>query len=40
MEVHPDPERALSDAATQWPLDKAEKLVRKVMRIWKAASGE
>ena len=38
MEVHPDPPHALSDAATQWPLDKAEPLIRRVMRIWKAAS--
>lgn len=37
LEVHPDPERALSDAATQWPLDKAEGLLRRVMRIWKCA---
>lgn len=38
MEVHPDPANALSDAASQWPLDKAEELLRRVMRIWKAAS--
>ncbi len=38
MEVHPDPEHAVSDAATQWPLAKAEELVRHTMRIWKVAS--
>jgi 2-dehydro-3-deoxyphosphooctonate aldolase (KDO 8-P synthase) len=27
MEVHHDPDRALSDSATQWPLDKAYKLI-------------
>lgn len=27
LEVHPDPERALSDAATQWPLEKAADLL-------------
>jgi 2-dehydro-3-deoxyphosphooctonate aldolase (KDO 8-P synthase) len=37
MEVHPDPDRALSDAATQWPLDEAEPLIRRSMRIWKVA---
>jgi 2-dehydro-3-deoxyphosphooctonate aldolase (KDO 8-P synthase) len=38
MEVHPDPENALSDAATQWPLADAESLIRRVMKIWKVAS--
>lgn len=33
LEVHPDPERALSDSATQWPLSKAEELLRSVVRI-------
>ena len=37
LEVHPDPENALSDAATQWPLSQAEALLRRTMRIWKAA---
>ena len=37
MEVHPEPSKALSDAATQWPLDKAEETLRKVMRVWRAA---
>jgi 3-deoxy-D-manno-octulosonic acid (KDO) 8-phosphate synthase len=38
MEVHPDPEAALSDAATQWPLDRTEALLRRTMKIWKASS--
>lgn len=33
MEVHPDPARALSDAATQWPLGRAEELLREVLAI-------
>lgn len=32
MEVHPDPARALSDAATQWPLDRAEEVIAMVAR--------
>jgi 2-dehydro-3-deoxyphosphooctonate aldolase (KDO 8-P synthase) len=36
LEVHPNPEKALSDAATQWPLDEAETLLESVVRIWKA----
>ena len=38
LEVHPDPDHALSDAATQWPLSQAEALLRRTMRIWKAAA--
>jgi 2-dehydro-3-deoxyphosphooctonate aldolase (KDO 8-P synthase) len=38
MEVHPSPDSALSDSATQWPLAGAEELLRKTLRIWKAAS--
>lgn len=33
LEVHPDPANALSDAATQWPLDRAEELLSQVARI-------
>lgn len=33
LEVHPDPERAWSDAATQWPLAEAEKLVEQLLRL-------
>jgi 3-deoxy-D-manno-octulosonic acid (KDO) 8-phosphate synthase len=39
MEVHPDPERALSDAATQWPLDQAEALLERGLAVWRAARG-
>lgn len=33
LEVHPDPEKALSDAATQWPLARAEELLIQVVNI-------
>jgi len=33
LEVHPDPAHALSDAATQWPLHRAEELLDQVARI-------
>ena len=33
FEVHPDPENAMSDSATQWPLDQAESLLRQVKAI-------
>jgi 2-dehydro-3-deoxyphosphooctonate aldolase (KDO 8-P synthase) len=33
LEVHPSPEHALSDAATQWPLDRAEELLNQVAQI-------
>ncbi len=33
MEVHPDPANALSDAATQWPLDQAAELLGQLNRI-------
>lgn len=33
LEVHPDPSKALSDAATQWPLDRAEELLAQVSKI-------
>jgi len=37
LEVHPDPEHALSDAATQWPLDRARELLEQVKAIREAA---
>jgi 2-dehydro-3-deoxyphosphooctonate aldolase (KDO 8-P synthase) len=37
LEVHPDPEHALSDAATQWPLARARELLTSIRRI-RAAS--
>ena len=33
LEVHPEPEKALSDAATQWPLHAAAELLDQVARI-------
>lgn len=33
LEIHPDPDRALSDAATQWPLARARDLLATVARI-------
>ena len=33
MEVHDDPENALSDAATQWPLDKLEAFLQSIKHI-------
>lgn len=33
LEVHPDPARALSDAATQWPLDQARELLTKLKQM-------
>ena len=37
LETHPDPARALSDAETQWPLDRLESLLERTLRIWHAA---
>lgn len=33
IETHPDPARALSDAATQWPLDQLAELVAQTLEI-------
>ncbi len=38
LEVHPDPAHALSDSATQWPLEKAEELLEQAARIRDAVS--
>jgi 2-dehydro-3-deoxyphosphooctonate aldolase (KDO 8-P synthase) len=37
LETHPDPARALSDAATQWPLDRLEYLMERTLAVWHAA---
>ena len=37
IETHPDPANALSDAATQWPLDRHDALVARALRIRDAA---
>lgn len=34
VETHPDPDRAPSDAATQWPLDGLEELLRRTLEVW------
>lgn len=39
LETHPDPARAASDAATQWPLDRLEELLRPVLDLWHVARG-
>lgn len=36
LEVHSDPANALSDAATQWPLERARELLEEVGRIREA----
>ncbi len=33
LEVHPNPDAALSDAATQWPLSRAKELLEQVVMI-------
>jgi 2-dehydro-3-deoxyphosphooctonate aldolase (KDO 8-P synthase) len=37
LETHPDPAHALSDAATQWPLDKLDELIERTLDIWARA---
>jgi len=34
MEVHNDVDHAKSDAATQWPLDKAEALIKQLQKVY------
>jgi 2-dehydro-3-deoxyphosphooctonate aldolase (KDO 8-P synthase) len=34
LETHPDPARALSDASTQWPLDRLADLVGQTLDVW------
>jgi 2-dehydro-3-deoxyphosphooctonate aldolase (KDO 8-P synthase) len=34
LETHPDPARALSDAATQWPLDGLSELIGQTLDVW------
>ena len=36
MEIHPDPERAWSDAASQWPLARTEQLLEGLLAIDRA----
>ena len=37
IETHPDPDNAQSDAASQWPLDEMEPLLRRCLAIFQAA---
>jgi 2-dehydro-3-deoxyphosphooctonate aldolase (KDO 8-P synthase) len=37
IETHPDPARALSDAATQWPLEQLDALIARTLAIREAA---
>ena len=37
LETHPDPAAALSDAATQWPLDRLDALVGRTLDLWARA---
>jgi 2-dehydro-3-deoxyphosphooctonate aldolase (KDO 8-P synthase) len=39
LETHPDPARALSDAATQWPLDRLNELVSRALEVWEVVRG-
>jgi 3-deoxy-D-manno-octulosonic acid (KDO) 8-phosphate synthase len=34
LETHPNPEQALSDADTQWPLDDVYDLLKKAKEIY------
>lgn len=37
LETHPDPARALSDAATQWPLERLPWLLERTIDLWHRA---
>jgi 2-dehydro-3-deoxyphosphooctonate aldolase (KDO 8-P synthase) len=37
LETHPDPAKAPSDAATQWPLDQLEGLLERTLDLWHRA---
>jgi len=37
LETHPDPARAASDAATQWPLDRLDQLLDRTLDLWARA---
>ena len=40
IETHPDPDRALSDSATQLPLAQVPALLDELVRVWHAVHGE
>lgn len=37
LETHPDPANALSDSATQWPLDRLADLLDRTLDLWSRA---
>ncbi len=37
LETHPDPASALSDAATQWPLEQLPELIARTLGMWHQA---
>lgn len=37
IEVHPDPEHAMSDRETQWPLEHAKSLLAQAAKVWETA---
>lgn len=40
LETHPEPERALSDAATQWPLRHLEEMLARVLEVWQVSRAQ
>jgi 2-dehydro-3-deoxyphosphooctonate aldolase (KDO 8-P synthase) len=40
LETHPDPARAPTDAATQWPLDRLPELLDRALDLWARAHGD
>jgi len=40
LETHPDPSKAISDAASQIPLDELPALVESLLRVWQALRPE
>lgn len=38
MEVHPEPDKALSDAATSLPLDQAKKIIGELLKVFRAVN--
>lgn len=40
MEVHPDPDHALSDGPNMVPLDQMESMLRRLMRVYDAVHTE
>ena len=40
LETHPEPDRASSDAATQWPLDRLPDLLDRTLDLWALAHGD